>query len=136
MHEQRLQVSKLLSVQTSVFTWAVCDRTRGNGFKPTESRFRQDIRKIFLAVRVVRHWSRLPTAKCMDKNRKFPPSLHIQHSTAFRHKNLTSSLMCSTCSSRKSFLSVSDLFFFNSDWPIRAANSKSRSFCEALRIES
>lgn len=44
--------------------------------------------------------------------------------------------MCSTCSSRKSFLSVSDLFFFNSDWPIRAANSKSRSFCEALRIES
>lgn len=42
---------------------------------------------------------------------------------------LTSSRMCSTCSSSSSFLSVSVLFFFSNDWPIRAANSKSRSFC-------
>lgn len=41
---------------------------------------------------------------------------------------LTSSLMCSTCSSSSSFLSVSVLFFFNNDWPMRAANSRSRSF--------
>lgn len=68
-----------------------------------------------------------------EASRKF---LLITADTAIRHKNLTSSLMCSTCSSRSSFLSVSDLFFFNSDWPIRAANSKSRSFCEALRKES
>lgn len=41
----------------------------------------------------------------------------------------TSSLMCSTCSSSSSFLSLSVLFFFSSDWPMRAANSRSRSFC-------
>lgn len=38
--------------------------------------------------------------------------------------------MCSTCSSSSSFRSVRVLFFFSNDWPIRAANSKSRSFCE------
>jgi len=42
------------------FSRACCDRTRVNAFKLKEGRFRLDIRKKFFAVRVGKHWHRLP----------------------------------------------------------------------------
>jgi len=44
----------------NLFHKACCDRTRGNGFKLREGRFRLDIRKKFFTMGMLKHWHRLP----------------------------------------------------------------------------
>ena len=47
-------------MKVRLFSRACCDRTRGNGFRLKEGRFRLDIRRKFYTIRVVRQWHRLP----------------------------------------------------------------------------
>jgi len=51
-------LKRAYKMEIRLFSKACCNRTRGNGFKLREGRFRLATGKKFVTMRVVKHWNR------------------------------------------------------------------------------